>query len=205
MFLDTCSWAGPATGRRQLNSDTEEEEEMDDVTKIRVAVEHIVTIFRDPLEDKGACLSPLDDELEEAVQFCRRYLDSQLEDYKKVWYKLHSTHDSQKRPTVLLLSELLFSLPFTTSKVERMFSSLKVIKTDRRTSLQITTLDDLMEINVEGLPLPSFSAESAVDLWWTNHVRRPKQKARKEYEQREAQKDPESKLKMIKILKESLP
>ena len=204
VFLDTCSWAGSAIGHRQSNSDTGEEEEMDNVTEIRAAVEHIATIFRDPLEDKGACLSPLDDELEEAVQFCRRYLDSQLEDYKKVWYKLHSTHDSQKWPTVLL-SELLFSLPFTTSKVTRMFSSLKVIKTDRRTSLQITTLDDLMEINVEGLPLPSFSAESAVDLWWTNHVRRPNQRARKEYEQREAQKDPESKLKMIKILKESLP
>jgi hypothetical protein len=115
---------------------------------IREAVEHIITVFREPLEAKGACLSSLDDELEEAVHFCRTYLDSQLEDYRKVWFKLHSTHDSRKWPTVLLISELLFSLPFTNSKVERMFSSLKVIKTDRRSSLQITTLDDLMEINV---------------------------------------------------------
>ena len=161
------------------------------MAEIRLAVEHIVTVFWDP---PGACLSLLDDELDEAVQFCRRYLDSQLEDYKKVWYKLHSTHDSRKWPTVhvLLLGELLFSLPFTNSKVERMFSSLKVIKTDRHTSLQITTLDDLMETNVEGPPLPSFSAESAVDLWCADHVRRLNQRARKEYKQREAQKDPES-------------
>jgi hypothetical protein len=151
------------------------------------AVEHIITVFREPLEAKGACLSSLDDELEEAVHFCRTYLDSQLEDYRKVWFKLYSTHDSRKWPTVLLISELLFSLPFTNSKVERIFSSLKVIKTDRRSSLQITTLDDLMEINVEGLSLVNFSADSAVQLWWSDRRRRPNQEARKEYRPREAQ------------------
>ena len=131
----------------------------DDMAELREAVEHVISVFREPLEAKGACLSSLDDELEEAVQFCRRYLNSQLEDYTKLWFKLHSTHDSRKWPTVLLLSELLFSLPFTNSKVEQMFSSLKVIKTDRRTSLHITTLDDLMEINVEGPSPVNFSAE----------------------------------------------
>ena len=130
VFLDTCSWAVGAS------SDTSEEM-ADDMADVRAAVEHIITVFRKPLEAKGACLSSLDDELEEAVQFCRKPAG-------RLQFKLHSTHDSRKWPTVLLLSELLFSLPFTNSKVERMFSSLKVIKTDRRTSLQITTLDDLM-------------------------------------------------------------
>lgn len=173
-FLDTCSWA-----TRSSNGTREETE--DDMAGIRQAVEHIITVFREPLEAKGACLSALDDELEEVVHFCRTYLDSQLEDYRKIWFKLHSTHDSQKWPTVLLISELLFSLPFTNSKVERMFSSLKVIKTDRRSSLQITTLDDLMEINVEGPSLASFSADKAVELWWSDRRRRPNQEPRKEY------------------------
>ena len=90
------------------------------------------------------------------------------------------------------LSELLFSLPFTNSKVEQMFSSLKVIKTDRRTSLHITTLDDLMEINVEGPSPVNFSAEHAVNLWWSDRARRPNQVPRKEYKQREAQTEPDS-------------
>ena len=180
VFLDTCSWAVGAS------SDTSEEM-ADDMADIRAAVEHIITVFRKPLEAKGACLSSLDDELEEVVQFCRRYLDSQLEDYRKVWFKLHSTHDSRKWPTVLLLSELLFSLPFTNSKVERMFSSLKVIKTDRRTSLQITTLDDLMESNVEGPSPESFSAEQAVNLWWSDRSRRPNETPRNKYKPREGQ------------------
>lgn len=52
VFLDTCSWA--ARG------------EMADA-EIRAAVEHIITIFWEPLEAKGACLSSLHDELEEVV------------------------------------------------------------------------------------------------------------------------------------------
>ena len=159
VFLDTHSWAAPAVG-----SSSKTGKEMTDMAEIREAVEHVISVYREPLEAKGACLSSLDDELEEAVQFCRRYLNSQLEDYRKVWFKFHSTHDSRKWPTVLLLSELLFSLPFTNSKVEQMFSSLKVIKTDCCTSLHITTLDDLMEINVEGPSPVNFSAEHAVNL-----------------------------------------
>ena len=93
VFLDTCSWAA----RGEMTDDY--------MAEIRAAVEHIVTVFQEPLEAKWA-----HDELEEVVHFCRRYLD---EYYRKVWFKLHSTHDSRKWPTVLLLSELLFSLPLT--------------------------------------------------------------------------------------------
>ena len=57
-------------GHSQSESDVEEEEEEDGMAEIRVAVEHIVSIFRDPLEVKGACLSSLDDELESSP-LCR--------------------------------------------------------------------------------------------------------------------------------------
>lgn len=189
VFVDTRNWIAPRRVSRS-DSDPEPEEEVDDKGEIRAAAEHIVSIFREPLEAKGGCLFSLDDELEEAVDFCRKYLDCQVEDYKKVWYTLHSTHDARKWPNVLLLSELLFSLPFTNSKVERTFSTLKVVKTDRRTSLHTDTLDDLMEINVEGPLLENFSADLAVDLWWADCARRPNQGPRKEYRPRE--KDPES-------------
>ena len=62
-------------------------------------------------------------------------------------------------PNVLCLSELLFSLPFTNSEVESMFSALKVIKT---TSFNTSTLNDLMEINIEG---PSFKTFQPTRLW----------------------------------------
>ena len=47
-----------------------------------------------------------------------------------------------------------------------MFSSLKLIKTDRRTRLSCDTLDDLVEIHVEGPSLECFSEEQAVEAWW---------------------------------------
>ena len=108
VFVDTRNWIAPRRVPRG-DSDSEQEEEVDDKAEIRAAAEHIISIFREPLEAKGACRFSLDDELEEAVDFCRKYLDCQVEDYKKVWYTLHSTHDAQKWPSVLL-SELLFSL-----------------------------------------------------------------------------------------------
>lgn len=86
---------------------------------------------------------------------------------------------------LLLVSELLFSLPFTNAKVERTFSNLKVIKNDRRTSLLTSTLDDLMEITCEGPPMEVFSAEHAVKIWWEDCTRRPNQRPRKEYRPRE--------------------
>lgn len=78
-------------------------------------------------------------------------------------------------------AELLFSLPFTNANVERAFSTMKVIKTDHRSSLNTSTLDDLMEINVEGPPAEDFSADHAVSLWWED---RPNQAPRKEYRKR---------------------
>ena len=181
VFLDTCSWA--PRQRRAANSDSEQEEDEDDKEEIRAAVEHISSIFREPLEAKNACLASLNDEVDEVVDFCRKYLDV-LEDYKKVWYKLHTAPDARNWPNILILSQLLFSLPFTNSIVERAFSTLKVLKTDRRTSLLTSTLDDLMEINVEGPTPENFSADGAVQLWWADRTRRPNQGARKEYRPR---------------------
>ena len=73
---------------------------------------------------KAACGSSLDDELEEAVKFCMRDMDIQLKDYRDVRYKVNSIHDSWEWPSMLLISDLLFSLPFTNSKVERMLPLL---------------------------------------------------------------------------------
>lgn len=79
---------------------------------------------------------------------------------------------------------LLLSLPFSTAKVERIFSTLK-IKNERGTKLTCSTLSDLIEVNNEDPTLSSFSADSAVDLWWSNcSFGRVNQRPRKEYRKR---------------------
>ena len=60
-----------------------------------------------------------------------------------------------------------FSLPFTNSKVEQLFSHLKVIKSERRSSLCTSTLDAFMEMNMEGPPLESFTAELVVERYYS--------------------------------------
>ena len=99
------------------------------------------------------------------------------------------THDAYKWSNLVLLSELLVSLPFTNTKVERTFSNLKVIKNERCTSLLSATLDDLMEIVSEGPPFESFCAENAATLWYRNSIPMPNQKPKKDYRPRVNTKD----------------
>ena len=179
VFLDTCSWIIPTSA-------TVTEEPVEDKEEIRDAVHHLCSIFRQPLEAKGGTLFTIDDEVDEIVDYCRSYVNYTVDNYRRVWYTLGSTPDSTKWHNLMLLSELLFSLPFTNAKVERAFSTLKNIKTEHRTSMHTTTLDDLMEIACEGPEFEKFSAEDAVHLWWEDQNRRPNQKPRKQYKPRKS-------------------
>ena len=61
--------------------------------------------------------------------------------------------------------ELLFCLPVSNGHLEQVFSQLKLIKVNRRTSLREDTLDQLIRINVEGPPLSKWDASCALQLW----------------------------------------
>ena len=166
LFLDTQSW-----------QDSEENSADDRMSEIKSVVISLTEVFRAPLEAKGADLSSILDEIEDIVEYSRAYLGIGCNTYKKIWYQLQTSPDSVKWPNVLLLCELLFSLPFSTAKVERFFSTLKVIKNEKRTNLSCSTLDDLLEVKTEGPSFSNFSADSALDLWWKDSTgRRIKQK-----------------------------
>jgi hypothetical protein len=156
------------------------------MASIKSAVEYLSTHFREPLEAAGVSLASIQDEIEEAVDYARNYLRIESESYQKIWYKLHIAPDVEKWRNILALNELIFSLPFSNGQVERIFSMMKIIKTDRRTSLHTGTLSDLLEIQVEGPPLTTFSPDRAVKLWWDDckTTRRVNQAPRKEYKSR---------------------
>ncbi len=56
--------------------------------------------------------------------------------------------------------------------VERGFSAMRRIKSDWRSSLSEDTLDHLMRISVDGLPLAQFDATLAVQRFFST-LRRP--------------------------------
>ena len=97
-----------------------------------------------------------------------RYLDISRTPYTKVWYKLHSCPDARKWPSILDLCDLAFSLPFSNGRVKQIFSSLKVVKTIRRTNLQGDTLNDHLDIYIEGPTLSLFCPNRAIELWWSD-------------------------------------
>ena len=72
--------------------------------------------------------------------------------------------DADRWTNVLVLCKLSFSLPFSNGSVERMFSSLKVVKSDRRTRLHHDILTDLLEIRVESPLLRPFTQTSSRSL-----------------------------------------
>ena len=78
----------------------------------------------------------------------------------------------------LVLVELLFSLPSSNGKVERIFSQVDVIKTEKRTRLCNEALDDLLMITANNVPLKDFNSEAAITLWSKEKIQRPNQKER---------------------------
>ena len=111
LFLDTQSWQG---SEGSSNDD-------DHLSEIKLALVNITDVFHAPLEAKGADLTSILDEIEDIVDYARTYLRIGCDSYKKVWYQLYSSADSAKWPNIMLVNELLLSLPFSTAKVERGF------------------------------------------------------------------------------------
>jgi hypothetical protein len=64
---------------------------------------------------------------------------------------------------VLLLVELLLSIPISNAKVERMFSLMNRVKTDFRASLTENTLNNLIRIRMESHSgkVPGYAKTSA--------------------------------------------
>ena len=169
-----------STRTNYSNASESESDHADDdgLTEITSALDNIISVFREPLQAKGCNFSSIVDEIEEIIEYARKYLNISKEGYQKIF----TAPDSGRWASILLICELIFSLPFSNGHIERTFSALKLIKTDRRTSLDTSTLSDLLDITVEGPELGEFSAEQAVDLWWNDTTsKRPKQSTRKQY------------------------
>ena len=170
-FLETQNWAVQSTVHGTNSSQSETDDLSDDdssLVEVKNAAEHIIIHFRIPLESKGVILATIQDEIEKIVDYGCKYLDINKLDYCEAWYKLLSCPDAQKWTNVSSLCELAFSLPFSNGRVEQIFLSMKIIKTDCRTNLQADTMNDLLEIYVEGPPFSSYCADKAVELWWND-------------------------------------
>ena len=150
------------------------------------ALEELFNFYEQPLKNAGfqGGLSDLLDQWHSVVEYTTKYLNIKS-DYKEVWHQIFGSSKRGEWDLVLLLVELLFCLPVSNAKVERLFSLMNRVKTDGRCSLKEGRLNDLRRICMEGPDIENFDAIPAMKLWCDGgKVRRPNQSARKTYKQR---------------------
>jgi len=69
------------------------------------------------------------------IKFACEFIAIHMLHYQSVWWRLFNSPQKKDWGSVLVLAELLFSLPVSNAKVEHVFSTANVIKTDKRTVL----------------------------------------------------------------------
>ena len=84
--------------------------------------------------------------------------------YRGVWWRLFNAPNTSEWTNCLILARLLFTLPLSNGKLERIFSTLKVIKVDRRSLLGNETLDDLLLLNSDLVALTDFNPDQSIKL-----------------------------------------
>ena len=66
---------------------------------------------------------------------------------------------------ILTLIELVLTLPASSSENERGFSNMKLIKTDHRSKLKTTTLDQLLTIQMETPDVKKYQPDDDIHRW----------------------------------------
>ena len=80
---------------------------------------------------------------------------------------------------VLILVELLFAIPISNVKVERLFSLMNRVKTETRATLSENTLNNLVTIQAEGPEHQDYYPTPAIESWLSTAHCQPNQKTRK--------------------------
>ena len=115
----------------------------------------------------GVDVYQLCDESYDMLLYATQFLTLSMQDYRVVWWRLFHCPNSPNWSNILTLGQLLFTLPVSNRKLERIFSVLKLIKVDKRASLGNDTLNYLLALNTDSDSLKDFDPDSSIQLWCT--------------------------------------
>lgn len=136
--------------------------------------------FRTPLEGADAEIERLGEEFHEILLHATQFISLSTLDYKAVWWRLFNAPNANSDwPNILILTRLLFTLPASNGKVERIFSTLKLLKCDKRSSMGNDTLEDLLALNADYIPMKDVNPDDSIQKWWNAKCRRPVRKSPK--------------------------
>lgn len=92
------------------------------------------------------------DEFNEIVLRATQFYSLPTMGYLAVWWRLFHAPNIEERFNCLTLVRLLLMLPVSNGKLERVFSTLKVLKVDKRSLLGNGTLNELLVMNTDRVP-----------------------------------------------------
>ena len=146
--------------------------------------------FKEPLSKAGlnGSLGDLLDQWHHLLDYTKRYLEPSKTPYLRVWRRIFDSGRSNEWSMVLILVELLFAIPISNAKVERLFSLMNRVKRETRATLSEGTLNNLVIIRAEGPELQDYDPTPAIESWLSSAHRRPNQKTRKKYKSQGAAK-----------------
>ena len=147
-------------------------------------IERLIARFTIPLEGASIDCTKIQEEFKVMAQYAVQFVSLSTLEYRSVWWRLFHSPSSSEWLNVLGLVTLLLSLPASNGKLERAFSQMNIIKTSKRSLMSNDSLDHLLLLTLNEVPLNRFSPDTAIDLWWRDKQRRPNQQKRKKYKQR---------------------
>ena len=86
--------------------------------------------FEQPLVSAGVDITELRKEFIELLEHSTQFISLSTLSYKEVWWRLFHAPCASQWTNILTLAKLLFSLPSSNGKLERMFSMM-VIKSEK--------------------------------------------------------------------------
>ena len=91
------------------------------------AIDRLVERFASPLEGTQADTDVMKSEFTDMIGYAVEFISLSALDYHSVWWRLFHALNSADWSNLLVLAELLFSLPASNGKLERVFSVLGTI------------------------------------------------------------------------------
>ena len=150
------------------------------------AIVFLLNHFETPLKSAGLTASEADvvNQWYSLLEYAREYLSLSATSYLCTWRKIFSSPRCKNWRDVLILIELLFTIPVCNAKLERMFSKLKYAKTDFRCSLSTKRLEHLLRIVESGPDVKNYDVLPAIAKWASDKNRRPSEQKPKVYKKR---------------------
>ena len=148
------------------------------------ATDKLVERFASPLESAQADKNFTKREFTDMIGYAVQYISLLSIDYHVVWWRLFNVSISAEWSNIFELAELLFSLPASNGKLDRIFYLLGTIMLEKTLRLTNESLDDRLLLKSDKMPLSNLNPNPSIDLWPSAKSRISSQKKRKKCQQR---------------------